>query len=265
MAYNRKPNETILALYIVDAFTKHPFKGNSAAVCLLPYHQSIPSNLKQSIASEMNLSETAFVSIIEEEDTFENAKHFALQWYTPTCEVTLCGHATLASAAVLFSVYNNHSDILEFETASGILTAKKLRDGKIQINLPAYESSPVALENYERLIKAAIGSCPYQEVVLSDSEKLLIRLRDDCTRQKLEQLKPQDAELLAASSDVRGVIVTLKGSGMDDCLDDDGNGYDFISRYFVPWLGISEDPVTGSAHSVLAPYWAKVLNKNALY
>ncbi|XP_035231998.1 phenazine biosynthesis-like domain-containing protein 1, partial [Stegodyphus dumicola] len=140
MANSYKSKEIKVSLYIVDAFTKHPFKGNSAAVCLIPYHQSVPSDVKQNIASEMNLSETAFIKIIKEEDTFENSKRFALQWYTPKCEVRLCGHATVASAAVLFSACNNHSETLEFETACGILTAKKLHNGNIQINLPAYES-----------------------------------------------------------------------------------------------------------------------------
>ncbi|XP_035222459.1 phenazine biosynthesis-like domain-containing protein 1 isoform X4 [Stegodyphus dumicola] len=107
MANSYKSKKTILALYIVDAFSKQPFKGNGAAVCLIPYDQSVPSDIKQNIASEINLSETAFIKIINEEDTFENTKRFALQWYTPTCEVGLCGHATVASAAVLFSICSN--------------------------------------------------------------------------------------------------------------------------------------------------------------
>ncbi|KFM67665.1 Phenazine biosynthesis-like domain-containing protein 1, partial [Stegodyphus mimosarum] len=264
MANSYKSKKIKLALFIVDAFTKQPFKGNSAAVCLIPYHQSIPSDVKQNIASEMNLSETAFIKILKEGDTFENSKRFALQWYTPTCEVGLCGHGTVASAAVLFSVCNNHSETLEFETTCGILTAKKLRNGNIQINLPAYESKTLVIEEYEDIIKAAVGSLPVQEILLSDSKNLIIHLHDDVTRAQLEQLKPRDSELLAAMSDIIGVAVTLKGLCKDDCLDSDWNSYDFMSRYFAPWFGVSEDPVCGSVHCALGPYWAKVLQKNVL-
>ncbi|XP_035222456.1 phenazine biosynthesis-like domain-containing protein isoform X1 [Stegodyphus dumicola] len=158
MANSYKSKKTILALYIVDAFSKQPFKGNGAAVCLIPYDQSVPSDIKQNIASEINLSETAFIKIINEEDTFENTKRFALQWYTPTCEVGLCGHATVASAAVLFSICNNHFETLEFETACGILTAKKLSNGKIQINLPGYESKSLVMEEYEDIIKVRLNA-----------------------------------------------------------------------------------------------------------
>ncbi|XP_035222460.1 phenazine biosynthesis-like domain-containing protein 2 [Stegodyphus dumicola] len=127
------------------------------------------------------------------------------------------------------------------------------------------ETEEAVIEEYEGIIKAAIGSLPVQEILLSDSKNLIIRLRDDATRGQLEQLKPKDSELLAAVSDVIGVAVTLKGLGKDDCLDSDGNSYDFMSRYFAPWFGVSEDPVCGSIHCALGPYWAKVLQKNVLY
>ncbi|XP_035222457.1 phenazine biosynthesis-like domain-containing protein 1 isoform X2 [Stegodyphus dumicola] len=125
---------------------------------ILKGKKSVPSDIKQNIASEINLSETAFIKIINEEDTFENTKRFALQWYTPTCEVGLCGHATVASAAVLFSICNNHFETLEFETACGILTAKKLSNGKIQINLPGYESKSLVMEEYEDIIKVRLNA-----------------------------------------------------------------------------------------------------------
>ncbi|XP_055952314.1 phenazine biosynthesis-like domain-containing protein isoform X2 [Argiope bruennichi] len=250
-------------IYIVDAFTKHPFCGNPAAVCLLPFDDDADNDIKQRIASEMNLSETAFLKPIMESDTFQSGKRFSLDWFTPLCQVPLCGHATLASAAVLFMEYGNESEILEFETVSGILKAQKVAFDRIQIDLPAYESHPVH-DKYRTVVEAAVKNLPVQEVVLSLSKKLLIRLSDDVTRKQLESIQTNDAELLAAAPDIAGLIVTLKGSS-DECIDEDGNMYDFVSRYFSPWFGISEDPVTGAAHAVLAPYWANILQKNNLY
>lgn len=254
-----------LPIFIVDAFTNEAFKGNGAAVCLLPFQKVIPNDVKQKIAAEMNLSETVFISILNEKDTFENGKRFALQWFTPTCEVPLCGHATLASAAVLFSEYQNKSPVIEFEAISGILKAKQVTPNKIEIDLPAYESKPVDMKMFGKVVKAAAGSLPVEEVVLSTSKKLLIRLQDTVTRQQMQELKPLSEELLSGASDIVGVIISLKGSGLDDCKDKQGKAYDFISRYFAPWMGILEDPVTGSAHSVLGPFWSKILKKDELY
>ncbi|XP_054720406.1 phenazine biosynthesis-like domain-containing protein 1 [Uloborus diversus] len=257
--------KSTLPIFIVDAFTKKPFAGNGAAICLVSYQEEISNEMKQKMGAEMNLSETAFISIIKKGDTFQNGNRFKLQWFTPTCEVSLCGHATLASSAVLFTVCGNESQIIEFETLSGVLKAKRLPDGRIEIDLPAYESVPVDMEIYGDVVKAAIGSISPQAVVLSYSKKLLIQLPDNLTRHQLESLKPKQSELLEASSNVVGVIITLKSSGKDNCCDEEGNSFDFISRYFAPWLGVFEDPVTGSAHSVLGPYWSKILKKNKLY
>ncbi|KAG8189562.1 hypothetical protein JTE90_026606 [Oedothorax gibbosus] len=250
-------------LFLTDAFTKEAFRGNSAGVCLIPFNKNIEDATKQKIANEMNLSETAFVKLINEEDTFQTAKCFALQWFTPTCHVSLCGHATLATAAVLFNEYKNHNSILQFETLSGTLKAKQIEGNKIEIDLPAYNSVSV-VEKFDNLVKKVVGQLPVKEVVLSQSKKLLIRLTDDVTRSQLESIKTCDQELLAENVDVVGIIVTLKGN-VKDCIDKEGNNYDFISRYFAPWMGISEDDVTGSAHSVLAPFWANVLGKNTFY
>ncbi|GIY23149.1 phenazine biosynthesis-like domain-containing protein [Caerostris darwini] len=253
----------VLSLYIADAFTKYPFSGNSAAVCLIPFDYEIGNDAKQKIASEMNLSETAFVKIIKQEDSFQTGKRFSLDWFTPLCQVPLCGHATLASAAVLFIMHKNVSEILEFETVSGILKAKKLPKNQIEIDLPAYNSNKVN-GKYDKIIKAVVKNLPVEDAVMSSSRKLLIRLCDTVTRKELEVIKVNDAELLSLDKDIMGVIVTLKGS-RKDCLDEEGRAYDFISRYFAPWFGISEDPVTGSAHSVLAPFWSNILNKKSLY
>ncbi|GIX90033.1 phenazine biosynthesis-like domain-containing protein [Caerostris extrusa] len=254
-----------LPLYIADAFTKHPFAGNSAAVCLLPYKYDLENDKKQKIAAEMNLSETAFVKIINEGDTFQTGKQFALEWFTPVQQVPLCGHATLASAAVLFKDLKNLSEVLEFETLSGTLKAKKLSNNTIQLDLPAYESHSVK-GKYDKIVKIISNNLPVESVMLESSlnRNLLIRLCDSVTRNEFELIQTNDAELLSEPTDICGIIVTMKGL-RDDCVDEEGNGYDFISRYFAPWFGISEDPVTGSAHSSLAPFWAPVLGKTTFY
>ncbi|XP_035225048.1 phenazine biosynthesis-like domain-containing protein 1 isoform X2 [Stegodyphus dumicola] len=265
MANNNKSEGIKLDFFIVEAFANQAFKGNSAAVCLIPRGQGISSSTKQQIASELNQPTTAFVSVINEKEAFQDAKQFALQWYSPTSESPLCGHGTLASAAVLFSIYDNCSETLNFETARGKLTAKWLFNEKVQLDLPAYEPKSPVMEEFQVLVKAVTGSYCVQEVLLSDSKYLMIRLQDNFTRKELELLNPKEAELLAATSAIRGVIVTVKGSGMNDCLDGDGISYDFISRVFAPWRGILEDPVCGAAHCVLGSYWAKILKKSKLY
>ncbi|GIY72896.1 phenazine biosynthesis-like domain-containing protein [Caerostris darwini] len=254
-----------LPLYIADAFTKHPFAGNSAAVCLLPYNYDLENDKKQKVAAEMNLSETAFVKIINEGDTFQTGKQFALEWFTPVQQVPLCGHATLASAAVLFKDRKNTSEVLEFETLSGTLKARKLPNNTIQLDLPAYESHPVK-GKYDKIVKIISNNLPVESVMLENSlnRNLLIRLCDSVTRKEFESIQTNDAELLSEPTDICGIIVTMKGS-VKDCVDEEGNAYDFISRYFAPWFGISEDPVTGSAHSSLAPFWAPVLGKTTFY
>ncbi|GFU62008.1 phenazine biosynthesis-like domain-containing protein 1 [Nephila pilipes] len=264
MANLNSVKSNVLSVFYVDAFTKKPFSGNGAAVCLLPYDYDVNNLTRQKIASEINLSETAFVKIIKEGDTFQNGKRFALDWFTPLCQVPLCGHATLASAAVLFTEYNNESEVLEFETVSGILKAQRVQDNRIEIDLPAYKSDLV-YGKYEKVVKAVVKDLPVENIVLSVSNKLLIHLCDNITRKELEGITTNDAELLTAEpTDIKGVIVTLKGS-KKDCVDEEGNQYDFISRYFAPWFGISEDPVTGAAHSVLAPYWSNILQQKDFY
>ncbi|XP_055952320.1 phenazine biosynthesis-like domain-containing protein isoform X2 [Argiope bruennichi] len=211
----------------------------------------------------MNLSETAFLKIINKTDSFQSGKCFSLSWFTPSSEVRLCGHATLATAAVLFKECNNENQIIEFETLSGILKAERVQNNRIQLNLPAFESNPVNVE-YEKLVKIFSKSLPVKEAVLSVSKNILIRLSDTMTRKEFEAITTNDSELLSAASGIIGVILTVKASG-EQCIDDEGNSYDFLSRYFAPWYGVSEDPVCGSAHSVLTPYWAKILNKEKFY
>ncbi|XP_077488870.1 phenazine biosynthesis-like domain-containing protein isoform X3 [Amblyomma americanum] len=245
-------------LYVVDAFTKTPFSGNPAAVMFLQDDGEIADHRKQSVAAEMKHSETAFVSKRNPQDEFDKAYCFNLRWFTPQNEVALCGHATLATAAAIFYGLGNQSRELQFHTKSGVLKASKGQDGAILLDLPARNSVVVEEEKYRSLLDAVLGDVPAGELRHSAQEKkLMVRLQDSCTRTELEALRPKPTEMLHAQNDGRvlGVAVTVDGGGSE---------YDFFSRYFAPWEGVSEDPVCGSAHTVLGPYWAAVLGKEEL-
>ena len=241
---------------IVDAFSAKPFSGNPAAVCIIPHGVSLRDEEMQKIAAEMNLSETAFLSC-EPETTLHTGREFNLRWFTPTCEVPLCGHATMATSAVIFKQYSNSNKELLFNTLSGKLTANS--DGEyIGINLPlAVDVSPNGREEIEDLLSLTVGDLPIQDLQYSAStKKLLVRLNDIVSIEQLKSLKPDATALLAShSGKIRGIIVTVKGK----------EDHDFVSRYFAPWNGIPEDPVTGSAHTVLAAYWKGELKKNKMF
>ncbi|XP_035669651.1 phenazine biosynthesis-like domain-containing protein isoform X3 [Branchiostoma floridae] len=240
------PDVKKLPIFQVDAFTDKPFAGNPAAVCLLE-DMDLTEEHQQKIAAEMNLSETAYLRKLNPGDDFSSSSKFGLRWFTPTNEVALCGHATLASAATLFYMMKNPSSQLTFQTLSGDLFARREGDF-ISLDLPENKSQPQDKETYSQLLQieySILNSC----------------------RQTLESLRPDTASMLAAHTQdiIRGVIVTVKGSLENGCVDNHGEMYDFISRYFAPWNGIPEDPVTGSAHTVLASYWAKELGKTEFY
>ncbi len=221
-----------IRIYHVDAFTDHPFAGNPAAVCLL--ERAMPDSWLQSMAAEMNLSETAF--LLREEDGFR------LRWFTPKVEVDLCGHATLASAHVLFETGRlNQDETARFYTLSGLLTATR-KKGWIELNFPSQPPLPEKLQ--DKAIKA-LGVNPIK--ILRSGEKCLIEV---ATEAEVRDLHPDFAALLAATP--LEIIVTSKASAQ---------GFDFISRFFAPGVGVNEDPVTGSAHCLLTPYWSKKLGK----
>ncbi|KAL3187442.1 hypothetical protein MRX96_025508 [Rhipicephalus microplus] len=246
-------------LFTVDAFTRTPFSGNPAAVVFLKEDSAIDDHRKQLIAAEMRHSETAFVSKRNVLDEFEKSSCFNLRWFTPKNEVPLCGHATLATAAAIFAEWGNASPELQFHTKSGVLKASREPNGIFVLDLPARSSVAVQEEDYRNLLDAVVGDTPVAEVLYSaDAKKLVVRLKDSCTRSTLEALSPNPERMLRSESGggVLGVAVTLRGGSLDD--------YDFVSRYFSPWNGIPEDPVTGSAHAVLGPYWAAVLGKEKL-
>lgn len=226
----------MLPLYQVDAFADGPFRGNPAAVVLL--NRMAGNEWLQHVAAEMNLSETAFV-------VPSGAGRFALRWFTPVAEVDLCGHATLAAAHVLWeSGHLDAEDEALFETASGLLSAA--RDGdRIMLDFPAEPAEEIE----DRLgISEALGVHPV--FVGSSRLDILVELADEAAVRGL------DPDLHAIERlGMRGVIVTAEAHG---------DTYDFVSRYFAPRFGIPEDPVTGSAHCVLGPYWANRLGKNPL-
>ncbi len=224
-----------MKIYQIDAFTDRPFAGNPAAVCLLD--QALDDALMQQIASEMNLSETAFLTPVDD--------GFKLRWFTPAYEVDLCGHATLASAHMLWESGTLAADaIARFHTRSGLLEAKRLANG-IELNFPAQPAEKTALppELVESLgfvpIDSGYNGSDY--LVVAESEDLVRNLTPDFTMMRHVEM--------------RGVIVTARSS--DSFID-------FISRFFAPGAGIDEDPVTGSAHCCLGPYWGKRMKKNEL-
>ena len=233
-----------LLLHQVDAFTSEPFRGNPAAVCLLDAPRDVA--WMQAVAAEMNLAETAFVSP-------ENGAH-RLRWFTPAVEVPLCGHATLASAHVLWDVGAvGAPDEIRVETLSGRLTAA-LEDGWIRLDFPALPPRSEACTPPDGLLDAlGIDSARVHEVPrphASDGPSWLAELASEA---ELLALRP-DFRALAA---IRGhaVIATARGTG---------SGRDFVSRFFAPKLGIDEDPVTGSAHCSLAPFWCARLGRDTL-
>ena len=224
-----------IPLFQIDAFTDKPFSGNPAAVCLLDRERD--AQWMQAVAAEMNLSETAFVRKIEE--------GFELRWFTPAVEVDLCGHATLATAQALW--HEGVADLMQpicFHTRSGVLTAG--RNGNfIELNFPA-----IRLEEMVSLpqLSESLGIKPL--LVAKTRFDLLVEVESETS---IRGMTPDFAKLKQLP--VRGVIVTAHS---------DDTAYDFVSRFFAPAEGIDEDPVCGSAHCVLGPFWGERLGKQAL-
>ena len=236
-----------LKIFQVDAFTEEKFKGNPAAVCIL--EDEIEEEKLQAIAKEMNLSETAFVKVIDGKP-FKDGKTFSLRWFTPNQEVGLCGHATLATSQVIFEHYNNCNEKLNFQTKSGNLVCEKtLKD--ISLNFPLDKPMDIVPENQ---LLEAMGIKDFKDCIIGENtRKVVIKLN---SIKEVSELKPnyEKMKAIAFKTDIKGVGVTCKGD----------ENYDFISRYFNPWVGINEDSVTGSVHTLLANYWKGILNKNIL-
>jgi PhzF family phenazine biosynthesis protein len=228
-----------MKIYQVDAFTDQAFRGNPACICILDKAQ--PEAWMQSISAEMNLSETAFL--------LKQADGYQLRWFTPKREVSLCGHATLATAHILWTEgYLEAHEEARFNTQSGLLTAR-FEAGWIKLDFPTRftvksEANP--------LLNQALGITPIY-TSKKDSPQGDYYLIEVESEETVRMLTPDFANL--AQAGLRAVVVTSRAQTQ---------GYDFVSRYFAPGIGVNEDPVTGSAHCYLAPYWGTKLNKKHL-
>ena len=222
-----------LKIFQIDAFTEAVFGGNPAAVC--PIESWLDDATMQAIAYENNLSETAFFVPAD--------GAYGLRWFTPLAEVDLCGHATLASAYVVFHHLRPDADSVSFDTRSGRLDVARGNDGLI-MDFPALAANPVVAPAD---LSAGLGAEP--EAVFADMDYLALFE----TEAQIRAIEP-DLAALARLDERRGVIVTAPGETAD-----------FVSRFFCPRLGVPEDPVTGSAHCMLAPFWADRLGKSTLH
>jgi PhzF family phenazine biosynthesis protein len=226
--------------YVVDVFADRLFSGNPAGVCLLD--SWLPDETLQNIAAENNLSETAF--LVKKDNGYD------LRWFTPTLEIDLCGHATMGSAFILFSLVEPAAAELRFSTLSGVLTVVRGDDGQLWMDFPAWPARPAP--NYQALAKA-FGDVRFETYKSADilavleTEETVRNLRPD-----FEALKKVEAEAGMPDNSF-GVIITAPGS---DC--------DFVSRYFAPNAGINEDPVTGRSHCLLTPYWSNRLGRSKM-
>ncbi|KAM7254319.1 hypothetical protein ACFE04_032001 [Oxalis oulophora] len=254
----------LVQYYVVDAFTDSAFKGNPAAVCLL--EEDKDDAWLQSVAAEFNISETCYLTRVVVNDNSPNPR-FKLRWFTPVDEVVLCGHATLAAAHTLFTKGLVDSNLIEFSTLSGILTAKRVQTSNlanpsniqnaerqdsflIELDFPVL--STVEFNSVEvSTVSQALGGVPIIEMKkTTTSDYLLVMLPSG---KHVLDLQPEMNAALSSIPDVKGIIVT--GVAPPE------TGFDFYSRFFAPKLGVDEDPVTGSAHCVLAPFWQERLGK----
>ena len=221
-----------LPIYQIDAFTDRVFSGNPAAVC--PLDHWLDDAVMQAIAAENNCSETAFY--------VKEGEYYALRWFTPEAEVDLCGHATLGAAFVLFEMLGYADPCVVFETRSGRLFVERDADGRLSMDFPAWIAKPFSVT--ERIVDA-LGARPAEMLATRD---FLAVFEDEDT---VRGLTPDMRKV--AGLDCMGLIATAPG-----------REYDFVSRFFAPKVGIAEDPVTGSAHCTLTPYWSKRLGRHRL-
>lgn len=221
----------MLKLYQIDAFTNQVFKGNPAAV--VPLEEWLPNHIMQQIAAENNLAETAFF--------VKEGTKFHIKWFTPTVEIELCGHATLASAFVIFNYLNYSENIIHFTCLVGDLFVTK-EDDWITLNFPSIATCPIKTPS---ILSQAIGSHP---IAFYDSNSKYLALLEN--EEAVRNCQP-DFSLINQLE--KCLIITSSGHNVD-----------FVSRFFGPQVGVNEDPVTGSAHCVLIPFWSKKLNKTSL-
>ncbi|OQV17218.1 Phenazine biosynthesis-like domain-containing protein 2 [Hypsibius exemplaris] len=261
-----------LPIYIVDVFAKKALQGSPAAVCFLQSDTDLPAEVKQKIAAEMNQSVTAFiVASTPSVDAFTKSDEFSLRWFTPTTEMALCGHASLATTSLLYTVYGNTNNEIRYNTKSGIVVASRKGDAFAldfpqNLGLPLDEPTRSDLHPLLEECNAIFGAEKIVDVVYAlGTRNLLIRLQDDVDLATF----PVEPSRFSAVYDnsvktvkLNGIIVTVKGSPKKG-PENGEKEYDFISRYFGPWIGVPEDYVCGSAHTTLAPYWSALLGRTA--
>jgi PhzF family phenazine biosynthesis protein len=239
----------MMKMYQVDAFTQQLFKGNPAAVLVLD--EWLDHALMQNIALENNLAETAFVKRIDDEN-------YQIRWFTPKVEVDFCGHATLASAFVLFKDYTSAKTIRFHVKNLGIFTIQQADDGKIQMNFPIRR--PQKVTEYPELLNHVIDK-PFKEVYLNAQAYILVC---DSAQDVIDaQANLVNISRIAEQYSV-STALTASSGGFDVTITAASDQYDYVARYFAPHKGINEDPVTGSMHTGLAPLWAEKLAKNQL-
>ena len=222
-----------LKLFQIDAFARERFKGNPAAVC--PLDTWLEEGTMQKIAAENNLSETAF--FVKNDDAYD------LRWFTPAAEVDLCGHATLAAAFVVFNFLETAKEKVDFSTRSGILTVRQDKD-LLAMDFPSRPAAPCKLP---KMLADGLGAVP--GLIFLSRDYLAVYDNEDT----VSDLRP-DMAMLSGLDDCLGIIVTAPGRDVD-----------FVSRFFAPGVGVPEDPVTGSSHCTLVPYWSQRLNKKGLH
>ena len=238
-----------MKMYQVDAFTQQLFKGNPAAVLVLD--EWLDDALMQKIALENNLAETAFVKKMD-------AENYAIRWFTPILEVDFCGHATLASAFVLFEHYTA-ATTLQFHVENlGIFIIQRNENGMIHMNFPIRRAEP--LLNYPELLNQVIDQ-PFEEVYINPQAFILVLKSAQAVQDAIPNLDV--IQKLAASYKI-STAITAKEDQLDLTITAASSKYDYIARYFAPHKGIDEDPVTGSMHTGLAPLWAEKLSKDQL-
>lgn len=238
-----------MKMYQVDAFTQQLFKGNPAAVLVLD--DWLDDALMQNIALENNLAETAFVKRIDDEN-------YQIRWFTPQVEVDFCGHATLASAFVLFKDYSQAKTIHFHVKDLGIFIIQQAEDGKIQMNFPIRQ--PQKMIDYPELLNHVIDQ-PFKEVYLNAQAYILV-----CeSAQEVINATPNLPNMRKVAEQYHvSTALTAESAGYDVTITAASNDYDYVARYFAPHKGIDEDPVTGSMHTGLAPLWAEKLGKTQL-
>jgi PhzF family phenazine biosynthesis protein len=232
-----------IPIYQVDAFARHPFAGNPAAVC--PLTEWLPAETMQQIAAENNLAETAFfVPLVGEEADFH------LRWFTPTFEIDLCGHATLATAHVLWTERDFAKPEIIFQSQSGPLRVRREADGRLVLDFPSRPPQLLAVAQHPAALLPSLGPGAATPLAVLASRDLVVEF---ASAEEVLALRPDFVAL--ADLGYIGLIATAPG----------GAGVDFVSRFFAPEVGVPEDPVTGSAHSTLIPFWAAKLGKTELF